>query len=98
MSPRAARRQTWIVLGSSLALVSGCGGGGGGGSGGGGSDSGFVLTDVKYGRRVSDGTSERLVSPLTTASVDPITGQLVPGTLQALAAGVDVEAPQTIAL
>src|SRR5262245_3318632 len=97
MSPSSARLRTSIVLGTSLALFSACGGGGGGGSGGGGS-SGFVLTDVKYGRRVDDGRGGRLVSPLTTASVDPITGLLVPGTLQALANGVDVAAPQTLAL
>jgi hypothetical protein len=79
-------------------FLAGCGGGGGGGSGAGSSSSTFILTDVKYGRKVDDGSGERLVSPLTTATIDPITGLLVPGTLQPLAPGVDVAATQTLGL
>jgi hypothetical protein len=79
-------------------MLAACGGGGGGGSSGGSTNAGFILTDVKYGRRVDDGVNERLVSPLTTATIDPISGLLVAGTLQPLAPGVDVNAPQTVAL
>jgi hypothetical protein len=78
-------------------IVSGCGGGGGGGSGGGNSPT-FFLADVKYGRLVDDGTGPRLVSPLTTARIDPVTGRMEPGTLQPLAAGVNVTALQTLGI
>src|SRR5688572_28775974 len=81
-----------------LGLAAGCGGGGGGGAGS--SSATFTLTDVKYGREIDEGTGTgpRLVSPLTTVSVDPITGFVVPGTLQPLAPTVDVESPQTLGL
>lgn len=74
--------------------VTGCTGGGSGRPGD--RSETFTLVDVKYGRRVNDGGQERLVSPLTTAQTDPVTGFLVPGSLQPLGAGVDVEEPQSL--
>jgi hypothetical protein len=84
----------------SLAVVgvtSGCGGGGGS-NGAGSSSASFYVSDVKYGRLIDEGTGPRLVSPLTTVNVDPITGKVIPGSLQPLANGVDVESPQTFGI
>ncbi|MBL8841749.1 MAG: hypothetical protein JNL90_09515 [Planctomycetes bacterium] len=75
-----------------------CSGGGGGAGSPGSSSASFQLEDAKYGRLVDDGTTESLVSPLTTAQIDPLTGVLVPGTLKALGVGVDVEQPQSLGL
>ena len=78
-------------------LLTACGGGGGGSSSS-GSGGTFQLQDAKYGRLIDDGTRESLVSPLTTVQVDPITGVVVPGTLQPLAVGVDIDQPQSLGL
>jgi hypothetical protein len=92
------RASVRIAVASVLALgAAGCGGGGGGGGGSGGK-SGFILTDVKYGRKVTDASGSRLVSPLTTASTDPTSGLLIPGTLLALDVSVNVNAPQSLGL
>src|SRR5262245_34959362 len=93
-SVRAARVAI-VLLPSLLAAWRGAGGGV---SRRGPAHAAVRLPDVKYGRRVDDGVMERLVSPLTTATIDPISGLLVAGTLQPLAPGVDVNAPQTVAL
>src|SRR5262245_22078086 len=77
-------------------VVAACGGGGGSRTGE--SSASFFLTDVKYGRVVEDENGPRLVSPLTTVDVDPITGRAVAGSLQPLANGVDVEAPQSFGI
>jgi len=78
------------------AAVGDCGGGGGGSAGS--TSSSFVLIDVKYGRLIDDGTGPRLVSPLTTVALDPVTGRVIPGSLEALAVGVDVDAAQTFSI
>jgi hypothetical protein len=82
-----------LLAASTALLATGCGGGGGGGAGS--DSSSFFLTDVKYGRLVDDGSGPRLVSPLTTVSNDPITGTVIPGSLQPLAAGVSIDQLQT---
>jgi hypothetical protein len=84
------------LLGASL-LAAACGGGGGG-SRAGETSSSFVLTDVKYGRLVEDDHGTRLVSPLTSVAVDPITGRVFPGSLQPIAVGVDVAAAQSFTI
>ena len=89
-------RSLGLLAGTAALLAAGCGGGGGGGAGS--SSSTFFLTDVKYGRLVDDGGGPRLVSPLTTVSNDPITGTVIPGSLQPLAAGVDVDVLQTLGI
>jgi hypothetical protein len=69
--------------------------------GGGGSSSStgtIYLTDVKYGRLVDDGTGAKLISPLTTITVDPVTGFILPGSIVGLAPDVDVDKPQTFAI
>jgi len=88
----------WVVLlGACAAFGAGCGGGGGGGAAG-TTSAGFQLREVQYGRLIDDGAGEELVSPLTTVQVDPVTGAMVPGSLQPIAAGVDVDAPQSLGL
>ncbi|MBL8841748.1 MAG: hypothetical protein JNL90_09510 [Planctomycetes bacterium] len=83
----------------SLALLAGAAcSGGGGGSSAGSKAAGFRLTDVKYGRVIDEGNGPRLVSPLTTVDVDPVTGRVLPGSLQPLASGVDVDALQSLGL
>ena len=79
-------------------LAAACGGGGGGGGRAGETSASFFLTDVKYGRLVEEPTGARLVSPLTTVATDPISGLVVPGSLQPLAPGVDVDVPQSFAI
>ncbi len=71
---------------------------GGGGSPAGTKSSGFRLNDVNYGRLVDEGSGPRLVSPLTTVEIDAVTGLALPGTLQPLAGGVDLDAPQSLGL
>jgi hypothetical protein len=88
--PRSARLAAALVLG---VISARCGGGGGGSS----SDS-LYLTDVKYGRLVDDGSGKRLVSPLTTVKLDPVTGLVVPGSVAGLTPDVDVASPQTFAI
>ncbi len=97
MSMGSKRVGSWATLLVASGLIVNCGGGGGSSSAGGKSAS-FLLNDVKYGRLIDDGVNESLVSPLTTAQVDPITGDLIPGTLEPLAVGVDVFAPQSLGL
>ncbi|HET6163321.1 MAG TPA: hypothetical protein VFG37_06605 [Planctomycetota bacterium] len=80
-----------------LGVATGCGGGGGG-SGAGTTSSSFFVTDVKYGRLIDEGNGPRLVSPLTTVDVDAITGKVIPGSLQPMANGVDVNALQTFGI
>ncbi len=91
----AARLATTAASLALLGLAAGCGGGGGSS---GSSSSSFFITDVEFGRLVDEGNGPKLVSPLTTVSVDPITGKVVPGTLQPLALGVDVATPQTFGI
>jgi len=81
-----------------VALLAGACGGGGGGGGAGSSSSSFYVTDVKYGRLVDDGTGQKLISPLTTVTLDPVTGRIVPGSIVGLAPDVDVTMPQTFAI
>ena len=88
--------RTVALLGISC-LAAACGGGGGGGRAGETSAS-FFLTDVKYGRLIEEPGGARLVSPLTTVAIDPISGLVVPGSLQPLAVGVDVGVPQSFAI
>jgi len=88
--------RTLLLLGASAALGAGCSGGGG--SSGGTSSAGFQLREVQYGRLVNDGVDEELVSPLTTAETDSVTGLTVPGSLQPIAAGVDTDAPQSLGI
>ncbi|HET6163736.1 MAG TPA: hypothetical protein VFG37_08720 [Planctomycetota bacterium] len=88
-----ARRTGAAGLSGALLLLAGCGGGGSSSS----SDRVF-LTDVRYGRLVDEGNGPRLVSPLTTVDLDPITGFVIPGSLQPLAQGVDVETAQTVGI
>jgi hypothetical protein len=76
--------------------ISACGGGGGGGAGG--NSNSFILIDVKYGRLVDDGTGPKLLSPLTTVTLDPVTGKVVPGSIEGLAPEVDISIPQTFAI
>jgi hypothetical protein len=85
-----------LLAGTAALLAAGCGGGGGGSAGS--NSSSFFLTDVKYGRLVDDGGGPRLVSPLTTVANDPITGTVIPGSLQPLASGVDVDVLQTLGI
>src|SRR5690349_459403 len=89
-----ARRMRIVGVSWALALLASCGGGGGSSS----SSDHVFLIDVVYGRLVDEGSGPRLVSPLTTVDVDPITGLVVPGSLQPLANGVDVETPQTLGI
>ncbi|MGQ0722934.1 MAG: hypothetical protein ACT4PE_15400, partial [Candidatus Eiseniibacteriota bacterium] len=96
MSESAMGRAGGIGLVLAVLGVAACGGGGGSGSGS--SSSTFFLSEVRYGRLVDEGSGPRLVSPLTTATVDPISGLIVPGSLQPLAPGVDINATQTLGL
>ena len=45
-----------------------------------------------------DGSQQFLASPLTTALLDPVTGLLVPGSLQPIANGVDIYRPQSLGI
>ncbi len=83
------------VLGGAL-LLGACGGGGAGAPGA--TSASFTLSDASYGRLVDDGVESELVSPLTTAIIDPFTGLLLPGSLLPIADGVDVAAKQTLGL
>ncbi len=85
------------LMPAALLVAAGCSGGGGGSSAGSKSSS-FKLNDVKYGRVIDDGSGPRLVSPLTTVDVDPVTGRAVPGSLAPLASGVDVESLQSLGI
>src|SRR6185369_9746449 len=99
--PTTSGARTLLVLSipalALLGVATGCGGGGGG-SGAGTTSSSFFVTDVKYGRLIDEGNGPRLVSPLTTVDVDAITGKVIPGSLQPLANGVDVDALQTFGI
>jgi hypothetical protein len=83
------------LLGGAM-LLGACGGGGAGAPGS--TSASFTLSDASYGRQINDGTTVRLVSPLTTAVIDPFTGFLKAGSLQPIAGGVDVDAKQTLGL
>lgn len=75
----------WLALATSLGGAACTRGGGAGGS------ATFFLQDAAFGREVREDSGPRVVSPLTYVNEDPITGLVEPGSLQALAAGVDVE-------
>lgn len=83
-----------VALLAGLALcATGCGGGGGGGGGaGGGGNAALQLQGVSYGRLLDEGTTRKIVSPLTTVSTDPVTGLTIPGSLKALSPDVNVNA------
>ncbi len=50
------------------------------------------IQDVSYGRLLEEDGTTRVVSPLSTVVTDPLTGESIPGTLEALTAAVDLEA------
>src|SRR5262245_12770356 len=90
--PRAASGAVLVLS----FLAASCGGGGGGSAGE--TSNSFILTDVKYGRLVDDGTGPELISPLTTVTYDPVTGKVLPGSVVGLAPEVDVAMPQTFGI
>lgn len=49
------------------------------------------LVEAAYGRRIAEDGAERIVSPLTLVEVDPVTGRVLPGSLQTLAAEVNLD-------
>ncbi len=79
------------VLGAAI-LLPGCGGGGGSGgsSASATATDRFQIQDVTYGRLLEESTGMRVVSPLATVETDPLTGNVIPGTLSVLSANVDV--------
>ena len=85
------------LFGAATLAAAACSGGGSAGLPGSTSKS-FKLSDAFYGRFIDDGSEQSVVSPLTTAQIDPFTGFLVPGTLQPIATGVDVDSPQSLGL
>jgi len=89
----ATSRRGFLVaaaMGCTLAALCACGGGGGG-SKKSAAEGGFLLVDVRYGRRVVETGAERLVSPLSVVETDPVTGLVIPGTLAPLSSDVNLD-------
>ena len=85
MTPRSTPYTTtiWSLFPlAALTLLTACPSGGG--SSGGILAGGFSLQSMGYGRQFDEGSGPRVVSPLTTVRIDPITGFAIPGTLEPL--------------